>query len=428
MGDIIPGTTFSSGQLINADILNKLVGDAEIVTKSIKADMMSEDFISALTEIADVTGDDYLLIWDADQNALRKIKKSDLAGSAPQVSSADGTLNLSSSSGSTALDFRGSTADRILTGDNFAIGSDGSIIYPSDVINLIGGETGWRYVSDDSTLMYFPIGSTDPKYTFFGQSISAVGHEPGKNGALILSGRDVDADDGTAQYNNWYIQSSHNQPMLTIYPDNDMTERPTPTDERYAEPRINIRGHVFISDFDDPNKTLLLPADSKRSALVVDDIYSTDGTDLWKDGKLVGASTSTYIQGLVSRIEALENASANAPSGAITHLTIERKIADNTQVAYGQGTSYAVSGVGVPSSATSLYVSLQHNGNAVPNCTFEYFTHAGFNNANKHVMSMNFSDKSQTLGMNFWIPVINGSIYYRILANNTWVFQAHAYI
>ena len=82
MGDIIPGTTFSSGQLINADILNKLVGDAEIVSKSIKADMMSEDFISALTEIADATGDDYLLIWDADQNALRKIKKSDLAGSA----------------------------------------------------------------------------------------------------------------------------------------------------------------------------------------------------------------------------------------------------------------------------------------------------------------------------------------------------------
>ena len=428
MGDIIPGTTFSSGQLINADILNKLVGDAEIVSKSIKADMMSEDFISALTEIADATGDDYLLIWDADQNALRKIKKSDLAGSAPQVSSADGTLNLGNSTGSTALDFRGSTASSLITSDNFAINSDGAIYYPSDVINLIGSEVGWRYVSADSSLMYFPIGNTNPKYTFFGQSISAVGHKPSTNGALILSGRDEDASDGTAQYNNWYIQSSHNQPMLTIYPDNDMTERPTPTDERYAEPRINIRGHVFISDFDDPNKTLLLPADSTRSALIVDDIYSTDGTDLWKDGKLVGASTSTYIQGLVSRIEALENASSNLPSGVITHFSTGKLIATNSGTTSGQGQTTSIASLGVPSSATSLMVNYQHNGNANPNSLFEYFTAPGFSNNNKINFYTNNSDKSQTLSNQFFIPIVNGNIYWRIIYNNTFAFQALGYI
>ena len=276
--------------------------------------------------------------------------------------------------------------------------------------------------------MYFPIGNTNPKYTFFGQSISAVGHKPSTNGALILSGRDEDASDGTAQYNNWYIQSSHNQPMLTIYPDNDMTERPTPTDERYAEPRINIRGHVFISDFDDPNKTLLLPADSTRSALIVDDIYSTDGTDLWKDGKLVGASTSTYIQGLVSRIEALENASSNLPSGVITHFSTGKLIATNSGTTSGQGQTTSIASLGVPSSATSLMVNYQHNGNANPNSLFEYFTAPGFSNNNKINFYTNNSDKSQTLSNQFFIPIVNGNIYWRIIYNNTFAFQALGYI
>mgnify|MGYP003135051437 CR=1 FL=1 len=114
MGDILPGTTFSSGQLINADILNRLIGDAEIVSGSIKSNMLSNDLISSLAEISDSEGEDYILIWDASENVLKKIKKTDLAGNAPNVSSADGTLNLGNASGSTALDMRGTTASLLI--------------------------------------------------------------------------------------------------------------------------------------------------------------------------------------------------------------------------------------------------------------------------------------------------------------------------
>ena len=219
------------------------------------------------------------------------------------------------------------------------------------------------------------------------------------------------------------MYSMADRPQLNIYPDNNMTDRPHVNDN-LSEPRINIRGNLYISDFDNPTKALPVVADNDKPKLFVDDIYNTDGTALVKDGALVSSSTSATITALTNRITALENAGG----GLIKHLGFEVPIKDNTQVASGSNQTFSISNIGVPTSSTSLYVSLQHNGNSVPGCVFEYWGASGFNQYNKHAMTLNSSDKSQTLGQHFWIPVDNGKIYFKITANNTWALQAHAYM
>lgn len=318
MGDILPGTTFTPGQLISPDILNRLVGDAEIVDKSIKASMLASDFISALGEITDSEGEDYILIWDASEDALKKIKKTDLAGTAPNVSTADGTLNLGGSSGSTALDFTGSTASNIIKSDNFSIQQSGAMMLPADVVNMYGTDLAFDYSSTTKALQYFPLGnSSDPTYSFFGEQLSSIGHKAGQSGMLALSGRDDDVG-GVPQYNHWYMYSMADRPQLNIYPDNAMTERPS-ANANLSEPRVNIRGHVYISDFDDPLKALPIVTDNDKPKLFVDDIYNTDGTALVKDGAVVDSSssaTNATITALTNRITALENASSNIVASA----------------------------------------------------------------------------------------------------------------
>lgn len=326
MGDILPGTTFTPGQLITPDILNRLVGDAEIVDRSIKATMLADDFISALGEIADSEGEDYLIIWDASENALKKIKKTDLAGTAPNVSTADGTLNLGGSSGNTALDFTGSTANNIIKSDNFTIQQSGAMFLPSDVVNLYGTDLAFDYSSTSKTLKYFPLGNTsDPEYAFFGKQLSSIGHKEGQSGLITLSGRDDDVG-GVPQYNNWYMYSMADRPQLNIYPDNNMTERPSAS-ANLSEPRVNIRGHVYISDFDDPTKALPIVADNTKPKLFVDDIYNTDGTALVRDGAIVDSSSSTTnatITSLTNRINNLENALASATGNIVASAKITR--------------------------------------------------------------------------------------------------------
>ena len=162
--------------------------------------------------------------------------------------------------------------------------------------------------------------------------------------------------------------------------------------------------------------------------------------NLYNDGVAFsgGTDSSDTITALNARIEALETAAATpaaAPAAAMTFLPAEAAVAsggatDNSQVNRG------VSGLSVPATATSLYISIQHNGNALPTCEFTYWTAPGFSDLNRHTIVLNSSDKSQTIGENFWIPVVidpddvaaGPRIYYRINANNTWVIQAHAYM
>lgn len=86
MTDITPGFTFSGGQLVSANNLNKVVGDAIINDQSIDAIKLSEDSVSgaimghATLPRADVSDQDYFLIYDVSESKIKKLEKIDLIG------------------------------------------------------------------------------------------------------------------------------------------------------------------------------------------------------------------------------------------------------------------------------------------------------------------------------------------------------------
>ena len=86
MTDITPGFTFSGGQLVTANNLNKVVGDAIINDGSIDAIKLSEDSVSGAVmghptlPRADVSDQDYFLIYDTSESKIKKLAKLDLIG------------------------------------------------------------------------------------------------------------------------------------------------------------------------------------------------------------------------------------------------------------------------------------------------------------------------------------------------------------
>lgn len=93
--------------------------------------------------------------------------------------------------------------------------------------------------------------------------------------------------------------------------------------------------------------------------------------------------------------------------------------------------NYDVTNAGVPSSANSVFLSIQHRGSAHPDMNFSFYTanHNGSENASaKHNFIFNASDKSQWTHNSLWVPVINQNIYYHISSDNTWHVYLHAYM
>lgn len=81
MSDLTPGTTFAPGQLVTAEILNRLVGDATINQGVIDNTHISTDFINSQVEldITTISDDDYFLVYDSSAGNHKKIKRSELA-------------------------------------------------------------------------------------------------------------------------------------------------------------------------------------------------------------------------------------------------------------------------------------------------------------------------------------------------------------
>ena len=80
MSDINPGTTFAPGQIVNADVLNRLVGNATIKDGAIEASHLADDIISARLELNNTTigDDDCFLVFDASDGELKKIRRGEL--------------------------------------------------------------------------------------------------------------------------------------------------------------------------------------------------------------------------------------------------------------------------------------------------------------------------------------------------------------
>lgn len=97
---IIPGTTFTNGQLVTAGDLNNLITNASIDSGVITPGMLASDsannFITSNSELqsADVRDDDYVLVWSSVHSAFRKLRKSEL-GSGGSGSSGGSAFSLS---------------------------------------------------------------------------------------------------------------------------------------------------------------------------------------------------------------------------------------------------------------------------------------------------------------------------------------------
>lgn len=94
MSDLIPGNTFSNGQLVTADDLNKLVTNAVIKDGAIVAghittsDITQSIFNFPVLNPEDIGNNDYLLLWSVNENGFKRVKKEDIAG---MVVADDGT-------------------------------------------------------------------------------------------------------------------------------------------------------------------------------------------------------------------------------------------------------------------------------------------------------------------------------------------------
>lgn len=324
MGDILPGTTFTPGQLISPDILNRLVGDAEIVDGSIKSSMIASDFISALSEITDSEGEDYILIWDASEDALKKIKKTDLAGTAPVVSP-DGTLVLGGAEGTDAIDLRNTTASNLINADNFAVATNGSLFLKGDEVHSIGtGGAGFRYNTASRLLQFYnqyAVLGEGLDYEFFGGQFSIASDQANKPISLGLKARRTNDASGNERYNQWFITSANDMPQLSIFPDPVNMGKTEGFDD---EARVVIKGNLYVMDADGNDDPVLVGPDNSESNLFVDNIYTTDGSQIIDNGALVSGTigeVNNKITSLTNRVTALENDQASGGNENIVVIT-----------------------------------------------------------------------------------------------------------
>lgn len=138
MTDITPGFTFSGGQLVTANNLNKVVGDAIINDESIDAVKLSEDSVSGAImghptmARADVAEQDYILIYDTSESKIKKLAKLDLIG----------TLN---------IQFEGGVVSGVTGSQTTIDGSTGAIVMDSGHLTMNSGniETNDVHVKGD---------------------------------------------------------------------------------------------------------------------------------------------------------------------------------------------------------------------------------------------------------------------------------------
>ena len=149
MGDILQGTTFSAGQLVTPDSLNKLVGDAQLKDGTVVSAKLSTDVITNIIKgqetinAEDLSSEDWLLIWDESDGAFKKVKKADIGG----VVMSEG-LDLTDSTALTAIDLTGNTVmTTLLNSDTFRVLANGTVLMDEDKPIIFGSAVSMQYVS-----------------------------------------------------------------------------------------------------------------------------------------------------------------------------------------------------------------------------------------------------------------------------------------
>lgn len=294
MSDLTPGTTFSSGQIVTSEILNRLVNDASINDNVLKASNLSDDQIeniimgqSTLAN-SDLHDEDCFLVWDVSESQFKKIAKNELTANLSQELTETTGLEFGPSNPSgKAIDLNGITTGLLVSHENFTINSNGSLYLASDEIHFLGQNLVFEYDSSQKRLFFWDPGQNDtnpPEWDWHVESRDAfhsartnyfAPSQPGTNGQAVFRAKGDNDADGNPVFWDWWFISAHDDPQLQIVPENAMTDLDQ-LDPDYQEPRVVIKSDVYIADFDH-TRVLPIQTDSNKSKLFVDEIYTMDG-------------------------------------------------------------------------------------------------------------------------------------------------------
>lgn len=234
MSDIVPGTTFVNGQQVNASDLNNLITNAVIDSAVINHSHLKNTAITdsifgfPVIVTADISDDDYVLVWSATDSAFRRVKKSDFASKASgltaHTTSIDATTGNITLNGANYSQTLGSFHYSNGSGNYFAIQNDATyfgpgmhILFPTESTAGAVSVTNSVAITKDSAGANLKVYSADASASVnldvYG-GIRGIGKNNSNNGALTLSGK---KSDGTLR--SWYAQSVSDEARLWITPE-----------------------------------------------------------------------------------------------------------------------------------------------------------------------------------------------------------------
>ena len=212
MSDITPGSSFQSGQQITATDLNNLVGNASISSAVIDSTHLKQsslsDSIFNFNVIADanVSDNDYFLIWSATDSAFRRVSK--------------GTINSQNNVniGGTSIDTSGNlnltsgtfTSPQLTLGGNTATIPSGKNILFSDTSNSNHIQFS-KDSSSPSLKIFNPTNNGSTAINCYGSLNAIAPQTTSDDGVLKLS-----ATDSTGAFKTWNLSSKNNANQLDV--------------------------------------------------------------------------------------------------------------------------------------------------------------------------------------------------------------------
>lgn len=211
MSDITPGSSFSNGQQITATDLNNLVGNANIANAVIDNTHLKQtsvsDSIFNFSVIADanISDNDYFLIWSATDGAFRRVSK--------------GTINSQNnvSVGGTTIDTSGNlilsgtlVSDQLILGADVATIPTGKTLLFTDTLSA----NHIKFSKDSSSpalKIFNPINDGSTSINCYGSLNAIAPMTTSDNGVLKIS-----ATDSTGAFKTWNFSSINNANQLEI--------------------------------------------------------------------------------------------------------------------------------------------------------------------------------------------------------------------
>lgn len=219
MSDITPGSSFQSGQQITATDLNNLVGNASISSAVIDNTHLKQsslaDSIFNFNVIADanVSDNDYFLIWSATDSAFRRVSKGTI-NSQNNVNVGGTTIdtsgNLNITTGDLDLGTGSFTSPQlVLSGITASIPTGKSILFSDSLSNdhvQISKES-----SNPGLKIFNPLNDGSTSINCYGSLNAIAPITTSDNGVLKIS-----ATDSTGAFKTWNFSSINNANQLQI--------------------------------------------------------------------------------------------------------------------------------------------------------------------------------------------------------------------